>query len=85
MDFDDFDFDDDSGGDNFDDDGGDYEDYETENEFAEVSESNSDLSDSKLDFDWEDMATIGGMAEEFGEEEKERLRIKRKFEKDNGN
>jgi len=82
MDFDDFD--DDLSEDNFDDDGY-YEDHESENDFTEDSEVGGDNSDSKLDFDWEDMATIGGMAEEFAEEERERLRIKRKFEKDNGN
>ena len=32
------------------------------------------------DFDWEDMGIAGGMAEEFAEEEMERLRIEKEEE-----
>lgn len=43
-----------------------------------------DLFDG-ISWDWDDMGMFGGMSEEFAEEEMERLRIEREFEKDNNN
>ena len=45
-------------------------------------EMQEDSTDDANDIDWKDMATIGGLAEEFSEEEKLRRRIERKMKKD---
>ena len=45
-------------------------------------EMQDDSTDDATDIDWEDMAIIGGLAEEFAEEEKLRRRIERKMNKD---
>ena len=37
-----------------------------------------------IDFGWEDMAVIGGMAEEFAEEEAERRELEKKMDDDMG-
>ena len=48
---------------------------------AEIQDD-SEHEDDGIDIDWEDIAILGGMAEEFAEEERDRLRIEREMDKD---
>ena len=79
--FDDFSDDFEDNGDSFEDDFGPEDSFDDS-----VSDETQDDStdDDATDIDWEDMAIIGGMAEEFAEEEKERRRIEREVKKDTG-
>ncbi len=78
------DFDDDSGddGDSFSDDFGPED--SCDDSLSDEIQGDSGHEDDGIDIGWEDMAIIGGMAEEFAEEEKERLRIEREMDKDEG-
>ncbi len=73
--------------DDFDCDGDDFMDDDSEGDFsddglnAEMQED-SEQEDDGIDIGWEDMAIIGGMAEEFAEEERERRRLEKKMEDD---
>ena len=82
---DDGDFDDFS--DDFDDDGDSFEDYsddgfETDDSFSDEIQGDSGHEDDGIDIGWEDIAIIGGMAEEFAEEEMERRKLEKKMEAD---
>ena len=75
-DFDDFD------GDDFEDDFG-PEDSCDDGLNAEMQED-LEHEDNGIDIGWEEIAVIGGMVEEFAEEEKERRRIQRDMERKDG-
>lgn len=52
-----------------------------DNEAFDPEDNDSDFESYPLD-DWKDMAFFGAMSEEIAEEESERLRIQKEFEKD---
>ena len=64
-------------------DGEDFEDGEfTDDDFDLFHEAEKeDSPDNQYDLDWEDIAFLGGMAEEIAEEERERRRIERENKK----
>lgn len=82
-DFDDFDGDFDDGFENVDfEDDSDYSfgmDYSLNEEAQDES-----TDDDATDIGWEDVAMIGGLAEEFAEEERERRRLEKKINDDIG-
>ena len=72
--------------DDFSDDGDSFEDN-SDGEFCDDGLNAEMLDDSEqedngIDIGWEEIAIIGGMAEEFSEEEKLRHRIEREMKKD---
>jgi len=79
-DFDDFSDDFEDNGDSFSDDSDCS--FGMDDNLNDEMQDDSKQEDNGFDIGWEDMAIIGGMAEEFAEEEKERRRLEKKMEAD---